>query len=266
MRVYIAGIESMIKGKYKLEIPKNTKILTSFYHCNDECIELLINTVGRENILVDSGAFTYRVSFKNKYNTTFDSNLEQYIKNYIDFINKHDIKYFFEIDVDTNKEEYKQVKQIRNRIEKETGKQSIPVFHDSRGIDDWFYLCDNYKYIAIGGLVESRKDNYIQKLTTLVKYATLHNTKVHGLGYTTKNSKSIGFYSVDSTSWNGSKFGNIFKYNFDKLPPTPIDKQKDKRLITAKLPYINQSNFNEWYKYQQDLLKEEYLYEKGLIV
>ena len=57
---------------------------------------------------------------------------------------------------------YKKVKQIRAKLERLTGKQSIPVWHLSRGMDEFRGICKDYGYVAIGGIVsgEITKDKY----------------------------------------------------------------------------------------------------------
>ena len=249
MRLYLAGIETYYKGKYALNIPKNTLILTSFYYCNDDYIRFLISKVGRENILMDSGAYTFRT------HGLKGTNIEEYTKKYIDFINKHDIKYFFEMDIDTNLEEYEKVKLLRHKIETETGKKCIPVFHHTRGVNEWYNLCDNYDYIAVGGIAGKTNKQYMSNLKKLIKYAKNKNTKVHGLGYTSKDAQDIGFYSVDSTSWQSGKYGQIFYNSLNLKYPKSCNKPDKHRIKQDKIKELMQHNFNVWYNYQQNLLK-----------
>ena len=150
MRLYLAGLESYIKSKsdsaYNMDIPNNCYVLTSFYYVNDTVIEELIKTVGMDNILLDSGAFSFRMKGLK------GEDIDEYINRYIDFINKWNIKYFFEMDIDMTEEELVKVKEYRKRIEDATGKKCIPVWHKTRGVKEWKDLCNNYNYIAIGGL------------------------------------------------------------------------------------------------------------------
>lgn len=55
MRLYLAGLEAFAGNRnnnYKLYLNNDTKVLTSFYYCNDIIIQDLIRQVGVDNILV----------------------------------------------------------------------------------------------------------------------------------------------------------------------------------------------------------------------
>ena len=95
--------------------------------------------------LLDSGAFTF-MNCKNK-KTDFDA----YVDGYIKFINDWDVKYFFEMDLDALMP-YSEVLKLRERIENGTGKRCIPVWHKSRGREEWTKMCQEYDIVAIGGI------------------------------------------------------------------------------------------------------------------
>lgn len=118
-------------------------MLESFYYVEDWEIPLI---KGCELFLLDSGAFT----FMNNSKTAVDFN--EYLTTYIDFINKHDIKYFFELDIDAVVG-LEEVEKLRKRLEAETGKKCIPVWHKSRGKEKFIEMCKEYDYVAIGGIV-----------------------------------------------------------------------------------------------------------------
>lgn len=49
MRLYLAGLEAFAGNRnnnYKIELNNDTKVLTSFYYCNDIVIQDLIRQVG----------------------------------------------------------------------------------------------------------------------------------------------------------------------------------------------------------------------------
>ena len=75
------------------------------------------------------------------------ANFDEYLTRYINFINKYDIKYFFELDVDSIVG-YEKVKQLRKRLENETGKKCIPVWHKSRGKEEYLKMCKKIDEIA----------------------------------------------------------------------------------------------------------------------
>ena len=252
MKMFIAGLEFAVKYKdsYKLlyDNRDNFFMLTSFYYLrtNKEMLEL-IKVWNKENLLIDSGAFTFQEV------GTKGTNIDDYIEEYIKFINDYDIKYFFDMDIDKDMSEFPKVLKYRERIEKGTGKKCIPVFHEHRGADEFKKMCDNYDYIAYGGLARGRNaKDFVNKF---IKYANSRGVKVHGLGMTRKGFQDIGFYSVDSTSWNGCRFGDIYYWDDKEKIPKVYRKPKNKRLKTSLIDGIVLQNLNTWYVFQKYLRK-----------
>lgn len=200
MKICLAGTgllkdhpEVLVKSKYLLE---------SFYSVQEWQLPFLM---GCEMFLLDSGAFTFMNSKKG--GTDFD----EYLKRYAAFIKQYNIKNFFELDVDSIVG-YEKVKEMRRRLENETGRQCIPVWHKSRGIDDFIKTSEDYDYMAIGGIVTKEiprtQWGYFR---TLIDIAHRNDCKIHGLGFTdTTQLHKYKFDSVDSTTWNvGNRFGNV---------------------------------------------------------
>ena len=240
MKLCLAGLKAVYMESRPIlrEVPY---MLESFYYVSDFQIPL-INTA--DLFLLDSGAFTFMNGQKGH------PNWDDYINRYIRFINENDAKYFFELDIDSVVG-YEQVKQIRARIERETMKKSIPVWHKSRGIDEWKRLVNDYDYIAIGGIVtgEIKKDEY-HFMRKMVEYAYDRGVKVHGLGFSTQDIGTYKFYSADSTSWNSVRFGQVFKFTGEKIvniAPSTV------RLNPKKIAEIQRHNIREWVKYQKYL-------------
>ncbi len=240
MRVYLACTNSVStedKSKY---------ILETFYSGEKNCLKAL-KKCNRENFLLDSGAFSYMNGQK-----CDKEMIMQYLEKYIAFINKYNIKYFFELDIDVIFG-IQFVEQIREKLERETGKKCIPVWHKSRGIEYWKKMCNDYDYVAIGGLaIKHIKQKEYPLIRKMVDYAYINGVKVHGLGFTkTKllQKEEWRFYSVDSTSWlsaatRGQKL-QIFKNgcveNFNK----------EKKEVKADIQKMAVFNFLEWIKYQK---------------
>lgn len=242
MIVYLAGT-----NKRQLETLKEPiSVLESFAYMqkHQESINLLL----KNNFLLDSGAFT----FIGKSKKGIDWN--KYVSEYIDFINLHKIKLYFELDIySVVGNDY--TEQLRNRIEKETGIQSIPVWHIFLGIDYYKKLCEEYKYIAIGasGKHDSKwTRTNPEKLEALVLYAKSKGVKVHGLGYTVlKQLKRIPFHSVDSTTWlNAGKYGEYQKFTGDTIKKIQA-RNVGMQTIKNKTEEMNLHNFNEWIKFQK---------------
>ncbi len=179
-----------------------------------------------DEFLLDSGAFSFMNKSKKSSNFT-DETLKKYIDDYIEFINTYDVKNFFEMDIDCVIG-YDKVKQIRDYIEKGTGKKVIPVWHITRGIEDFHEMCKKYKYVAIGGIASKEiKPSQHHMLFELCDIAHSYGCKIHGLGYlslTVLNDRKCPFDTVDGTSWQGHIRGYYYALNNGKL-----EKIKDNR-------------------------------------
>ena len=234
MKVFLAGAYT----REKAFIGKNIDyMLESFFYVLPWQIERIPNI---KMFLLDSGAFTFM-------NGTGNANFDEYLTRYINFINKYDIKYFFELDVDSIVG-YEKVKQLRKRLENETGKKCIPVWHKSRGKEEYLKMCEEYDYVAIGGIVtkEITKDQY-PFFTWFLNEAHKRGCKVHGLGFTSiADLPKYHFDSVDSTSWkSGGRFGQLHIYRNGAIKTIT---QKSKRAVYRA---IDTNNFNEWLKFQR---------------
>lgn len=242
MNIHLAGIETMYAYFPEIDY-EPIYSLSTFYHLRNKSI--IPDYCYHDNFLLDSGAFTFFGGKKVDWN--------QYVVEYIDFINKCDSKLFFELDIDSIVG-IERVEEIRKKIMLETGKKPIPVWHPSRGIDYYKRMIDEFDYISLSlsgkytsaWVTKPEADDVIHKL---IELANQNDCKVHGLGFTKlKKMDKFKFYSVDSTSWiMGMKFGNIQYFNGKTMV-------KLKRPDNTKM--INPSErlsfgFNEWIKFQQ---------------
>lgn len=246
MRIFLACTSSACNKEDKDTFYKENKplyVLETFFSGEKSCKDAL-NIVGVDNFLLDSGAFSYMSGAK----CTKES-LLIYLDKYIEFINKYKIKYFFELDVDTIFG-IEFVEMMRKKLEKETGRQCIPVWHKGRGIEYWKKMVANYKYIAIGGLVFHVKKQEWPLIKKMVDYAYAKGVKVHGLGFTkTQELDNYKFYSVDSSSWlsYASRGQKLCYFNGKCIKIKDIDKGNKKANITKMAGF----NFKEWIKYQK---------------
>lgn len=257
MKLYLAGTYSrtyvieeaiklylaVIQGKAKDFVIKNNSpyILESYFYIKDQSDWIIKLRPFFKNFLLDSGAFTYLNGAK--ANVDWDL----YIDQYADFINKHNIDLFIELDIDSVLG-LKEVERLRNKLEILTNKKCIPVWHKSRGLEYWKEMCKNYDYIAIGGIVtqEIKRTEYAI-FNPLLKIAAQNNCKVHGLGFTNlEGIKKYKFFSVDSTAWlYGNRGGYLYKFTGEtiaKIAP------KGMRLKGREAAI---HNFSEWLKFSQ---------------
>ena len=167
-----------------------------------------------KTFILDSGAFTYMESAKVSDKLIYDD-FEQYIREYCEFINKWDIEHFVEMDIDLVVG-IKKVEEYRKTIERLTGKPVIPVFHRERGEKYFHRMCEEYDYVAVGGLVGTTyARQHYHYLQWFIDVAHANNAKIHGLGFTSiEGLKKYNFDTVDSTSWlSGSRFASINAWN-----------------------------------------------------
>lgn len=259
MKIYIAGIQGKIKGfvidatilkkgrpvaergEYDPIIRDHKPyILESFYYA-DEDTERLLPHFGE--FLLDSGAFTFMMNSANSVNW------EEYIERYAEFIKKNKIKYFFELDIDTLVG-YETVKRYRRQLEKLAERPCIPVWHKSRGFEEYTKMCDEYDYVAIGGIVAKEiKPEHYGAFPRMIQEAHKRGAKVHGLGFTNLNwLPRCHFDSVDSTAWTtGNRFG--FIYQFDGRTMKKVDAPDGMRLKDPRQAAL--INYIEWIKFQK---------------
>ena len=245
MNVLLAGGEPQLKsakeeqGISEKDLYKGAYILQSFFYASDFTENVIIPNC--KDFLLDSGAFTFMTSAKGK---NIDWN--DYIQRYADFINKNHIKKYFELDIDSIVGLDK-VLEIRKKLENLTGVKPIPVWHKSRGLEQFKKDASEYPYVAIGGIVsqEITRKEY-PAFSMLIAEAHRRGAKIHGLGFTNlEGIKKYHFDSVDSTAWvSGNRFGAV--YYFDGKTMKKIGKKPGQRVKTNQVA-IN--NFNEWKKF-----------------
>ena len=241
MKVCLAG--SVVLDKKREIINESKFMLESFYTIKEWQVPILKKC---DLFLLDSGAFTFLNNFKGTVNW------DEYVEKYANFIKKYNIKYFFELDIDSIVG-IKEVERLRNKLEKIVGRKCIPVWHKSRGLDYWKKMVQEYDYVAIGGVVikEIKPQDY-KYFIPLLKIAKENNCKVHGLGFTaTKQLKKYHFYSVDSTSWNGiTRFNAYDKYDERRHIIYRVPKN-DRRIKKEERDNALIYSFNEWLKFQK---------------
>ena len=256
MRLYLAGLEGAIHydncREYMYSIKDSLYWLSSFYHTRTHTkIKELISICDKENFLLDSGAFTFRMhGLKN-------IDIDTYTQEYIDFINKYNIKYFFEMDIDFDEESYKKTLELRNKIESATGKKCIPVWHINRGMDAWYDLLKNYDYVAIGSITKAEGSN-LELTKKLIQVANKYKVKVHMLGYNRSDILDYNTFSCDATSWNGGMYGGLWTWDVKTQRPKKQNRKLDKRVRSELQKDLYMHNLKVWVHYQNTLKYKGY--------
>lgn len=125
MKLCLSSIGSRI-GHIPFSVLEQSRyVLESFFYIDEKYMGYYLS---RDIFILDSGAFTFLNSAKTSVNW------DAYVAKYVDFINRYDVRFFFEMDIDKIVGLPK-VEQYRSFIERETGKRCIPVWHKSRGLD-----------------------------------------------------------------------------------------------------------------------------------
>lgn len=244
MKVYLASTST--RGEVVKELLSENIVipflLESFYYIKPFQIPYSKHC---KSFMLDSGAFT----FLNNTKTTNLKSIELFVAKYIDFINQNDVELFFEMDIDSVIG-LKEVEKLRQKIEDETGKKSIPVFHPERGKQYYLDLVKEYNYIALGGSVSKSFNNkmYKNSFPWFIKEAKKQNCKIHGLGFTALSKLKLPQYqftSVDSSTWvHGVRFHNMFKFENNNLVRYNLDTKYKKNNYE-----ITKNNLKEWIKY-----------------
>lgn len=245
-KIFLAGIHSVkttitpyYKPYYVLEsfmsLKSNTKATREYIKW---CLQA-------KEFLLDSGAYTFMTKASKTENYTSEM-FKDYIDKYIDFINTYDIKYFFEMDIDSIVN-YENVKKIRQYIEEKTNKKVIPVWHKSRGMKEFHDMCKEYKYVAVGGIAAKEiKRSEFGLLCELCDIAHSYGCKIHGLGYSplsVLNERKCPFDTVDSTTWLAHLKKCSFSLDNENLKRT----NKDDRYWRT----VDQEAFSAWVEFSK---------------
>lgn len=242
MRLFLAGVAPWRSGGgYDPIILKHKPyILESFFYA-DADTERLLPHFG--DFMLDSGAFTF---MQGKGGSP---DWDEYVEQYADFIKRNKVQKYFELDIDSVVG-YGRVKQIRADLERKVGWQCIPVWHLSRGMEEFKSMCDEYPYVAIGGIVskEIKPDQY-SAFPALIREAHRRGAKIHGLGFTNlQKLPEYHFDSVDSTAWTtGNRFGYLYFFNGKTMMKK--DAPQGHRIADSKAAALH--NYTEWIKFQK---------------
>lgn len=245
MEVYLAGIEGrqkMLLGQDQegaSNLISTANILQSFFYADDITEKYIIPQAKR--FLLDSGAFTFMQT------NPAGVDWNDYVKRYAEFINRNHVERFFELDIDPIIG-YENVLKLRQDLERRTGKQCIPVWHKSRGMDAFDVMCENYDYVSIGGIVSKEiKQSEWRFFPDFINRAHRKGARIHGLGFTAVSAlHKYHFDSVDSTAWvTGNRFGGVYQYKHGTI--IKHNKPEGMRMADARTLAIH--NFREWVRF-----------------
>lgn len=243
MRIYLAGTSAQWKAYFTPEDFRGAYLLESFFYCDAYTEKQVIPNCG--DFLLDSGAYT----FMQGKSTVPD--FDEYAERYAAFINRNGVEKYFELDVDAVLG-YGEVKRLREKLIRLTGKPCIPVWHHSRGKEEFIRHCQEFPYVAIGGLVGGKSEyarKYWQYFPWFIRTAHENGAKIHALGFTSLiGLAKFHFDSVDSTAWTaGNRFGHVFLFDGRTLRQTDVP--PGHRIRSAR--ECARHNYGEWVKFQR---------------
>lgn len=237
MQVYLAALET---GDYVFDTMPDDYIeygLVSYYYLKDDAQFERIKSKCKR-ILIDSGAHSFQHGKKVDFH--------QYTLQYRDFVAKYTddpkVTGFFEMDVD-NVTGYETVLELRKMLDAVSDK-IIPVWHNNRGVEDFYAMCEAYtgRRVSITGF--SNNDIMDEQYNAFINVAHKFGCNIHILGMTRFGLiKTLNLHkddSFDSSSWKQTGiFGGVSLVNGDKnvVKFSSIEglKVSYKPLITANL-------------------------------
>ena len=250
MRIYLAGtsadgthrarISDLISGGPG-DISGGLCLLESFWYVQPWQTEAIHRL---KSFMLDSGAYTFAYGRAGRV-VDFD----EYLERYAAYIVANGVELFMELDVDPIVG-YPEVLRMRRRLEDITGRRCIPVWHVERGWDDWLRTCEEYEYVAIGGIADKGRTRVEPYLRALTGEAHKRGAKVHGLGYTSlRYMRDSGLDSVDSSAWlAGNRCG--FAFLWDGTTMRKVQRHDGTR---ANGPGLARHNFLEWFKMAEQM-------------
>lgn len=194
--------------------------------------------------MLDSGIFTF-INSKTKVD------IDNYVHEYAEYIKKHQIKSYVELDMDQILG-VKETRRLRDRLENLVGWRSIPVWHSIRGKQSFIDDCREYDRVCLGFyLTEGLSPALTEKYTPwFVDKAHELDCALHGLGFTKSTLlPKFHFDSVDSSTWSaGKRYGQVC--TFDRAEGRIKILQKPDGVRIRSMELMERHNWKHWRLYQ----------------
>lgn len=209
MRIYLAdsnayNLTYAVSGiKTMLDVYTPVPILVSFFYYDkidfDEMLGREIYNGVPPHVFADSGAFS-----------AYSLNKPISIGAYADWLHRWE-KYFCVYanldDKHSWREGLKNLDYLKGR-----GLHPLPVYHGGEPLELLREFCQEYKYVALGGLTAKMSYSVgMRNLLAMFRVGAEYNTVFHGFGMTKWDVLlNVPFYTVDSSSWGqGHRYGNV---------------------------------------------------------
>lgn len=189
----------------RLSIAGRLRGLISFHYFRTRNIAELEQRLtvhgARPDLFADSGAFS-----------AWTQGAEITVDDYAEWLHKwHDhLTVYCNLDVINDP-----IESERNQRALEAdGLKPLPVWHVRSDREAFAPMCEEYRYVALGGMVGTQWKRLMPTLVWAMQTAERYGTVIHGLGLTSNEPlKQLPFYSVDSSSWgSGYRYGQVRVY------------------------------------------------------
>lgn len=178
------------------------RVLVSFhYHRGSDLADLVARTPGGElDLFGDSGAFSAWTSGASISLDDYAAWLHRW---------KHLLSAYVTLDVIGDNA----ATLVNQRALESMGLSPLPVFHGSEPWPQLEAYCEEYPYVALGGMVGANKA--LPWVVRCFRIAERYGTVFHGFGQTKRVfMRSLPWYSVDSSSWgSGYRYGQLTLWN-----------------------------------------------------
>ncbi|MDD5146819.1 MAG: hypothetical protein PHN39_03745 [Candidatus Pacebacteria bacterium] len=202
MKLYFAGDGW---SRYLLEFGGRNKLISYPYYLESKILREELELY--DSIFMDSGAFSV---YTGKKKVDIDQMIDDYKKMPKNWV-------LAGLDVIGNAE------QTKKNCDYMTSKDVtiIPTYHLGHPLSYLEYYCQNYDYIALGGVITLKSYTKIYKALSMA-FSVIKNywpIKIHGFAITSKRLMfDFPFYSIDSTSWlTVVRFGNYNSSEINKM-------------------------------------------------
>lgn len=188
------------------------RVLVSFYYHRDNDLDQMVSDLGGDvDLFADSGAYS-----------AFTVGTQIGLGDYIRWLKRWDHLINVRANLDVIGDPAASA--VHHRTLTETGLEVLPVFHLG---EPWTVLedmCEQYSYVALGGLVpylagDRHRAALMQWLVKAHVIARKRGTALHGFGLTSAQLvKDLPFYSLDSSSYTfGCRFGLTYLWDAKAL-------------------------------------------------
>lgn len=218
-RLYLARFLTASKHQHAddlLEIGRKGEVLAleSFFTSNE--VAKILADYPEIKILLDSGAYTFAYTLKDREG----GSTQKYLDDYINFILKYKDRLLGYVNLDDIHDV--EISWKNQKYMEERGVRPMPVYHYGEDFKWLERYVNEYDYVGVGGIAKGVSESSDRMLfDRIFEYVERKNlsVKLHAFGITrVKFLMRFPWHSVDSTTWlRTAIYGKIFIPRYDAL-------------------------------------------------